>query len=334
MSDARPLFLRNLRDILSKRKALLVLAFVTTSLVVTGFVWSNRNVNIVVEGKNIAINTIHRNPEDILAQADIYLGPKDEYRLSTSELKTGTTIEVYRAVPITVTFQDKTEVIVTGKPTVGELAVSMGLTAQNSKTVPVESTKITPMMQVKIIAMSEKLVNQTLPVPPPVIRQPDGNLEKDVEETTQEGIEGVKEATIKLRFEDGQQVAADVVTEKVITAPTPQIVRVGTRDTIQTSRGTVRFKGVHNMEATAYTPFDGSWHGITASGIPARWGVVAVDPSVIPLGTRLYIPGYGLALAADTGGDIVENRIDLCMESHDDAWSFGRRMVKVYVIDE
>jgi 3D (Asp-Asp-Asp) domain-containing protein len=59
---------------------------------------------------------------------------------------------------------------------------------------------------------------------------------------------------------------------------------------------------------------------------------VAVDPDVIPLGTRLYIPGYGLALAADTGGDIVGNRIDLCMEAHSDAWSFGRRMVKVYIL--
>ncbi len=86
------------------------------------------------------------------------------------------------------------------------------------------------------------------------------------------------------------------------------------------------------MEATAYTPTDGSWHGITASGIAARPGVVAVDPNVIPLGTRVYIPEYGLALAADTGGDIIGDRIDLCVETHSEAWTFGRRMVKVYVI--
>jgi 3D (Asp-Asp-Asp) domain-containing protein len=60
---------------------------------------------------------------------------------------------------------------------------------------------------------------------------------------------------------------------------------------------------------------------------------VAVDPNVIALGTRLFIPGYGLALAADTGGAIVGNRIDLCMEDYDDAWYFGRRMVKVYILD-
>jgi 3D (Asp-Asp-Asp) domain-containing protein len=59
---------------------------------------------------------------------------------------------------------------------------------------------------------------------------------------------------------------------------------------------------------------------------------VAVDPAVIPLGTRLYVPGYGLALAADTGGAIVGNRIDLCMEDYGAAWGFGRQMVKVYVL--
>jgi 3D (Asp-Asp-Asp) domain-containing protein len=59
---------------------------------------------------------------------------------------------------------------------------------------------------------------------------------------------------------------------------------------------------------------------------------VAVDPNVIPLGTRLYIPGYGLPLAADTGGAIIGNKIDLCMEDYHAAWEFGRRMVKVYVL--
>ena len=61
---------------------------------------------------------------------------------------------------------------------------------------------------------------------------------------------------------------------------------------------------------------------------------MAVDPNVIPLGTRVYVPGYGLALAADTGSAIIGDRIDLCMENRDEALDFGRRDVKVYVIDD
>ena len=87
------------------------------------------------------------------------------------------------------------------------------------------------------------------------------------------------------------------------------------------------------MHASAYLPGDGGGSGVTATGMVARRGVVAVDPNVIPLGSRLYIPGYGEAIAADTGGAIVGNTIDLCMESYDEAIQFGRRSVEVYVID-
>lgn len=65
----------------------------------------------------------------------------------------------------------------------------------------------------------------------------------------------------------------------------------------------------------------------------ARPGVVAVDPNVIPLGSRLYIPGYGMAIAADTGGAIRGNRIDLLMDSYDAAMNFGRQSVEVYVLE-
>jgi 3D (Asp-Asp-Asp) domain-containing protein len=86
------------------------------------------------------------------------------------------------------------------------------------------------------------------------------------------------------------------------------------------------------MEASAYLPTDGGGNGITASGMVARHGVVAVDPDVIPLGTRLYIPGYGEAIAADTGGAIQGHKIDLCMESYGEAMQFGRRDITVYVL--
>ena len=83
------------------------------------------------------------------------------------------------------------------------------------------------------------------------------------------------------------------------------------------------------LEATAYT-----WTGYrTATGTWPSRGTVAVDPEVIPLGTRLYIEGYGEAIAADTGGDIKGNRVDLYMESEDECWQFGRRPVEVVIAE-
>ena len=88
------------------------------------------------------------------------------------------------------------------------------------------------------------------------------------------------------------------------------------------------------MEATAYSDDEisqGIWVGQTASGMKPAEGIVAVDPSVIPLGTELYVEGYGDAIAGDTGGAIKGNRIDLFMESRGQALEYGSQKIKVRI---
>ncbi len=94
--------------------------------------------------------------------------------------------------------------------------------------------------------------------------------------------------------------------------------------------------GEWEMVATAYYSGGGPLcgDGITAIGLRVRHGIVAVDPRVIPLGTRLYIPGYGEALAADTGGAIKGNKIDLAFESLAECYRFGRRRIRVYLVED
>ncbi|MGI8736638.1 MAG: 3D domain-containing protein [Candidatus Eremiobacter antarcticus] len=94
--------------------------------------------------------------------------------------------------------------------------------------------------------------------------------------------------------------------------------------------------GMVAMVATAYTAGSAQAFptGRTATGLLARYGVVAVDPRIIPLGSHLFIPGYGNAIAADTGGAIVGHRIDLCMNSLSAALNFGRQTVRVFVLHQ
>lgn len=87
------------------------------------------------------------------------------------------------------------------------------------------------------------------------------------------------------------------------------------------------------MHATGYSAYDPGNGQYTANGTFLRRGLVAVDPGVIPLGTRLYIPGYGYAVADDTGGAIRGHKIDLAFDSHGEAIQFGRRDITVYIID-
>ena len=93
--------------------------------------------------------------------------------------------------------------------------------------------------------------------------------------------------------------------------------------------------GEWSMVATAYYSGGGGLNGdgVTATGLRARKGIVAVDPTVIRLGTRVYIEGYGDALVADTGGWIKGNRIDLCFDSLEECYRYGRRKIYVYSME-
>lgn len=90
-----------------------------------------------------------------------------------------------------------------------------------------------------------------------------------------------------------------------------------------------------SVEATAYSRNQASLSNFTYMGIDLRENsrVIAVDPNVIPLGSKVFIPGYGEFVAGDTGGAINGTRIDIHMEDLDAAWSFGRRQMDIQILD-
>jgi 3D (Asp-Asp-Asp) domain-containing protein len=147
------------------------------------------------------------------------------------------------------------------------------------------------------------------------------------------GTPGVAMETVRRIYQGAKVVSVAIVGERVVRAAKPEIVHIGAK-LPEVSRGQLlgRVTATLNMVATAYWA-DPSWsNGRTATGVPARYGVAAVDPTVIPLGTRLYIPGYGYAVAADTGGAIVGDRIDLCFDTGQQALDYGRQSVTIYVL--
>ena len=114
---------------------------------------------------------------------------------------------------------------------------------------------------------------------------------------------------------------------------TPSIVAPITHLASSVSSGAMHFAGsVLHVIATAYIAGCYKCSGITASGVRAGFGIIAVDPHLIPLGTKLMIPGYGRAIAGDTGGAIIGHRVDLGMNTLADAIRFGRRPMTVYVL--
>ena len=152
---------------------------------------------------------------------------------------------------------------------------------------------------------------------------------------SQSGTDGYVKRTFELtRNEKGAIVKRTLIdTEKMAARPT--IYSMG-KQGYETSRGSFTRSVVKVMEATAYHPSAGLKNPTfkTASGLPAKYGVIAVDPRVIKLGTLVFVEGYGFAIAADTGGAIKGNIIDVCLPTHSEVRNWGRRKVKVHIFQE
>jgi 3D (Asp-Asp-Asp) domain-containing protein len=154
------------------------------------------------------------------------------------------------------------------------------------------------------------------------------------------GASGEREIVVQFMQRDGGKIERRVVASTILRKPQPRIIVEGADEYDAFERFADRSvdrtvyiaRSALQMVATAYTADCAGCSGTTAIGLHAGHGIVAVDPSVIPLGSKLYIPGYGMAIAGDTGGAIVGNRIDLGFNSSRDAMLFGRRQVTVYRI--
>lgn len=143
---------------------------------------------------------------------------------------------------------------------------------------------------------------------------------------------------LKLAYGNGKQLERClVIAENQYTNEVDLVEILPISRILSTTQGLYFIRKLQTMEATAYYPgaeCTGIFcDGLTSTGKKAGYGVVAVDPKIIPLGTRLYIKGYGFAAAEDVGAAIKGNRIDLCFNTYREAVRFGRKPVKVYFID-
>ncbi|WP_053216963.1 ubiquitin-like domain-containing protein [Virgibacillus senegalensis] len=190
-----------------------------------------------------------------------------------------------------------------------------------------------------------------------VVTRKDDNLEKGKEKVVSSGEEGLVAKHFEVTLENGKEVDRQLVKEEVEKESEQRIVAVGTKvekpapkpavtaTAANTSTETVSRGGdgdssdakTYYMHATAYSANCSGCSGITATGINLKDNpnakVIAVDPNVIPLGSKVWVEGYGNAIAGDTGGNVSGNKIDVHVSSTSEAHRFGSKKVKVKVLD-
>ncbi|GAB6086091.1 ubiquitin-like domain-containing protein [Alkaliphilus crotonatoxidans] len=332
-------------------KKILIVALTLVCLLVGFSIMSvNKTIVIAHDGQEVEIKTFSNTVGNILKQQGIEVNEADKVIPQLHErVEDGTRIVIHRAFEIQLVVEGEEKNVKTAESTVEALLKSMDIVLNDHDRV--EPALEAPLQRgdvVRVTRVEEEVVEEEQEIPYQTLVKYNEQLEHGITKVVQEGKNGEKEVISKITFEDGVEVAREVVDEVIHQEAVNEIIEKGTLNYLITSRGEVsRYKRVLTVEATAYdagyastgkNPGD-PYYGITSTGTQVRPGVVAVDPKVIPLGSKLYIESldgkvsYGYAVAEDTGGAIKGNKIDIYYESRSEALRFGRKKLRVYVLE-
>ncbi len=314
------------------------------------FAASDKNVDIIINGECIVTTTAKNTVGGVLEENGIVLNPVDYISVSSDaklSKEENNVIVIKKAVPVNVIAGGENIVLMTCHETVQAAIMYSPIVMDTDDRFEgvLYSDPVIAGMDIRIVRVEVKTDTATLPIPFEVEYIRNNSLERGVEMILQEGKEGVLEKIERTLFEDGMEVSRETVSETVITPQVNRIVESGTLTTYQTARGgTIKYTDKIAMSSVAYSAVissadpDNTVYGRTYLGYTARRGIIAVDPNIIPLGSKVYVevygstPDYGYAIAADIGTAIKGYIVDLCFDSYMESVYWGRKAVNVYIL--
>ncbi|BBK75067.1 MULTISPECIES: 3D domain-containing protein [Clostridium] len=302
-----------------------------------------KTLTISIDGKEETFVTYKGTVQDVLQDKNIAVGVKDKVQPSLeSKVSEKETIKIKSAIPVEITANGVQLEVQSADGTIGEMLKNEEEALQEygikfnediDEVSPSLDSQIEDNMRVQIVNVEKKELVQNEPINFETIVEKDESLDKSVSKVKSEGVNGEKEVTYEVVYRDGVETSRNVTSTKTITEPKNEIVIKGTGQ-VYASRGgeSINYKEKLNCVATAYSGDRTTATGRSPVRNPGGMSTIAVDPSFIPLGSKVYVEGYGYAIAADTGGAIKGNIIDLFLNSSSECWSWGRRPVTVLVV--
>jgi len=274
------------------------------------------------QGSEHKIQTPARTVGEALSEAQVQLYLADQITPTlTTPIEPGLVITVEQSVPINIDVDGRTLRTRTLRSQVGEVLNDLGVALVGEDyTQPAIDAPVQQDSTVKVVRVRDEVLVEQEAIPYETVKIGDPDMELDAS-AVKEGENGIQQKRTVIRYENGQEVARDTDPNFVVLkTPVNKEFRYGTKiviRTLDTAAGPIEYWRKIRAYATSYsaassgTPKTAKWYGVTATGLPMRKGIVAVDPKVISLGTKLYVPGYGAGLAADTGGGVRGKFIDL-----------------------
>lgn len=332
-----------------KAKIIIMSISIIGAIVITGSITNARKTIVVsIDGEEKTFVTYKGTVEEILQEKGIEVSSKDKLKpsLETKVSENGF-IKLKKAVPIEIISNENKVKLETAEDTIGD-ALEMEKSTLKEKGIEFNrdvdeiseqlDSRVEEGMSIQLIKVEEKDIIEKEKIKFDTIVESDDTLDKSVKKIKQEGVNGEKEITYTVIYKDGVETSRKVKNTKTIVEPQNKVIVEGT-STVYASRGGISKYSSSKSSQKSFmcwaTAYSGS--GSTASGRKLHRAVdgistIAVDPSVIPLGSKVYIDGYGYAVASDTGASIKGNKIDLYFNSYNEACNWGLKKVNLTII--
>ena len=300
-------------------------AFVILAAVM--FIYNNlvpREVTAAINGEKFEFESKAHTVEGFLEENDIEFSEGDYVSQPlTAYISDGMKIKIDHATDFKITADGKTKKYRTLANTVSEALRDKNVkVGKNDIVEPGLDELLTKNMQIVVKRVKIKEETREEKIAFKTVTKDDSSLDEGTTKVVTEGKDGKAKVKYKVTYVDGVESSRSEISRETLTAAVDKVVANGTRinfDGQSYSRKLV-------VKAYAYT---GGY--ITAMGTRPRVGEIAVDPSVIPLGSEVYIEGVGARRAEDTGGNIVGNTIDIYMDSEQECQRWGVRYVTIYI---
>ncbi len=300
-----------------------------------------KTITLNVDGSMETITTQAATVGETLSQANLQLNADDRvHPASETAVTENMTVEILRAFPVTIEVDGRSYPLQTTYHDIPNLLADAGIArVGHDYTIPDSKTIIQPNDTIQVIRVSEDYHFTDTVIPYDTVYQADPEMEIDNRALLTAGSPGILRQQVRTRYENGVPVNETIDSEYIAQPVINEVIKYGTNiviRTINTPEGPLEYWRVVRMKVTGYTasssgkaPSDPGY-GITASGLPAGKGVVAIDPKVVPFRSNIYVEGYGKAVAGDTGGLVKGRIIDLGFD--DGAYETWRGQVDVYYL--
>lgn len=230
----------------------------------------------------------------------------------------------YKTVNVTVKADGNTLELMAAQTTVKGVLKSHNINLGKDDIVtPEKGSKVKDGMEITVGRVEYKKETAKVEIPYKTETKGVDTLPHGTSKVVAKGENGKDKVTYKVKYVDGEEVSREEIARENIKAPVTEIIEKSTLGMIEGREYSRKFV----VKAYSYTG-----GGRTASGKPAAVGRIAVDPCVIPLGTKVYVEGYGFAEAADTGGNIKGNTIDVYYNTAGQCRQWGVRNVTIYIL--